>query len=51
MEYGLWRSAARAAVRQSETTLPFDGPTSNEMVRPLRTARLQLINLHIAFTL
>ena len=41
----------RATVRQSEIALPFDGPTCDEMVRPLDAARLQLINLHIAFTL
>ena len=41
----------RATVRQSEIALPFDGSTCDERVRPLHTARLQLINLHIAFTL
>lgn len=43
--------ASRATVRQSEIALPFDGPACDEVVRPLHTARLQLINLHIAFTL
>ena len=51
MAYGLWRSAARAPVRQSEIALACDGPTCDEIGRPLHTARLQLINLHIAFTL
>ena len=41
----------RATVRQSEIALPFDWPACDEIVRPLHTARLQLINLHIAFTL
>ena len=51
MGYGLWRSVARYRASKSEIALPFDGPTCDEIVRSLHTARLQLINLHIAFTL